>query len=746
MIFKLNSLSIRALFFCLLGHLSYAQSNIRMRIPVTKDNKILQMPLTGGLNAPQFSSVDLNGDGRMDLYAFDRAGDVHLTFMYENGQYVPAFDYANHFPPTQHWVLLRDFNGDSIQDLFAFSDIPGIAGIMAYTGYYERDTLKFDRINLNTSTGFNVIHTTLRTGGSVPLFVSTIDYPDLNDIDCDGDLDVLTFNVAGGIVEFHQNLSVERGFGQDSLLFRLEEPCWGGFFESGIDEIIDLSTVAGQCVTNFWPGDRIEPRHAGSTVLSLDMNNDGAKELLLGDISFNNLVLLRNAGNCQEAWMNDQTSFFPNNSVAANIPIFPAAFHLDINQDGNKDLLGAPNAILGAEDREVVWYYENEGTNANPQFEFRQRDFLVEEMLDFGSGANPEFIDINQDGLLDLIVGNTASFDPNGSTIGRLAYLENRGDVDNPAFVLVDLDYLDLSRLGQRELVPAFGDLNGDQFPDLFIGTEAGTIVFFEHLGNSSGVIQFAAPQVDFQGIDVGTNAAPELLDVDQDQLPDLVIGERDGNLNLFKNEGTLNEPKFSSEPTDNFWGGVDTRNAERFALSGESKPKFVRTNGGEQFIVCGTMESGLLVYDFVADTDLFSLNQTALNLINEGGNTSVDFGDINGDGLYEIVVGNRRGGLGLFTSTFEALDPKTSTSSVRKSTEEFIYPNPAADQIYLNSVFKDGLIQMYNQNGQLLNQYSFKGMEEKSTISISNIPNGIYILKIKSRTIEYYQKLIIQR
>ena len=37
----------------------------------------------GGLDAPQFSATDLNRDGAMDLYVFDRVGNVSIPMIYD---------------------------------------------------------------------------------------------------------------------------------------------------------------------------------------------------------------------------------------------------------------------------------------------------------------------------------------------------------------------------------------------------------------------------------------------------------------------------------------------------------------------------------------------------------------------------------------------------------------------------------------------------------------------------------------
>lgn len=50
-------------------------------IPVARNGITLREPWVGGVNAPQFSGCDLNGDGIKDLFVFDREGGVVLTYL-----------------------------------------------------------------------------------------------------------------------------------------------------------------------------------------------------------------------------------------------------------------------------------------------------------------------------------------------------------------------------------------------------------------------------------------------------------------------------------------------------------------------------------------------------------------------------------------------------------------------------------------------------------------------------------------
>ena len=44
------------------------------------DGSPMAHPFTGGLTAPQWSPIDLDGDGDEDLFAFDRDGNRVLAF------------------------------------------------------------------------------------------------------------------------------------------------------------------------------------------------------------------------------------------------------------------------------------------------------------------------------------------------------------------------------------------------------------------------------------------------------------------------------------------------------------------------------------------------------------------------------------------------------------------------------------------------------------------------------------------
>ncbi|MBK6948742.1 MAG: VCBS repeat-containing protein [Haliscomenobacter sp.] len=539
---------------------SFAQELLPMVVPVVKSGRMLSNPWVGGFNTPQLAAVDLNRDGLDDLYVFDREGNVQSAFLTvsKNGKKQYEFNpgYTAKFPELENWVLPRDYNGDNIPDLFAYSDILGIDGISVYSGEYKGDTLAFKRFPFRGPFGL----APFPLNGSVltPIYVSKVDLPAVDDIDCDGDIDLLTFNLAGGYAELFQNQSVERGYGLDSLVFTLQNNCWGGFYESGLTEKVDLAPAPGACFRSGFDDLVVNYRHAGSTSLTLDMDGDGDKELILGDVSYNNLNYLRNGGSCKVAWMDQQDNQFPSSDTPVDLPLFPAAFSLDLDFDGAKDLAVSPSSRFGSENYHAIWFYKNIGTASKPAFRLQQKDFLIDQMIDLGTGANPTLADVNGDGLFDLVVGNQSLFSDGADRNSSLALYLNVGSATEPVFEWTSSDWLNFSPLEGNSFgfCPSFGDLDPDGDLDLVVGEEAGRLLFAENVGGAGKAMQFGPVVIGYQNIDVGLASVPQVVDLDGDGLPDLVIGERSGNVNFYRNIGSKGNPAFETIPSNAFFRG----------------------------------------------------------------------------------------------------------------------------------------------------------------------------------------------
>ena len=753
---KLNKVNFIAIFlFIFLPTFLFSQSNNRRIIPFNAYGKDLKHPTTGGLNAPQFSTGDLNNDGIEDLYIFDRAGFVHLTFLNEGNanasSYQFAPEYAKNFPDVDNFVKLRDFDDDGIMDLFAGSVRVGTPGMSVFKGRYENNELVFDLLK-------DVIEYPNTING-LPnnLNVLNIDIPEIIDVDCDGDMDILNFGTGGGYISFFKNQSIEKGFGRDSLLFTLEDNCWGGFYETGFAADILLPSEPGDCANNIIGNDEDEKgteKHAGSTILCFDENNEGLLEVVLGDVSTQSLTRIVNAGDCSEAFMDEVDSKYPSYDVSADIITFVAAFYLDVDNDGNKDLLASPNSTNAAEDDEVVWFYKNINNNEFPTFQFQAKDFLVGEMVDFGSGTNPTFVDYNADGLMDLVVGTQGYFLPYGDRDPRLFLFENVGTLTSPSYELINDDWLNTADFFGGSTVywaVTFGDLDGDGDDDLLLGEQEGILVYAENIAGPNNTMEFGQFQAGYMGIDVGRFSKPTIYDLNQDGLNDIIIGEKNGKLNYFQNVGTLMDPAFISDPltapnTDSL-GLVNT--TEPGFISGHSSPVFQEING-ELFLFSSSHSGRIKVYNNITDNLYGTFNKIydQYGQFKEGTNTHVTIAEIDGDGYFELIIGNLRGGLAAYNTIFEA--PPTmgvNTEQVLKNPVQFnVFPNPVRDilNIELEKNSNESVnIYLYNALQQRVLHKNFTN--QQIAISVKDLPSGVYFLEIQQGSATGIQKIVIR-
>ena len=291
----------------------------------------------------------------------------------------------------QGWVLTADYNLDGKFDIFtAHQD-----GILVYTNVSDpANGLAFELFQ-----GPNPIRSTIPGSNQQIIEVLEIDIPVIVDMDNDGDLDILAFNTLGTLIDYHKNLSIETFGHSDSLTFILEESCWGHIMEDDVDFTISTGVFCKNGVVSGGGG-----LHAGSSMLALDMDGDGDKELALGDIGSSGMLLLTNGGDQDHADVSAVSSSFPASNVI-NLDIFPAAYHLDLNNDGVRDLIISPNSPLNAENVSVGWYYSNNGNDSVPSFSFFRDNLFVDEMVDVGTNSSPYLFDYDQDGKTDLLIG-----------------------------------------------------------------------------------------------------------------------------------------------------------------------------------------------------------------------------------------------------------------------------------------------------------------------------------------------------
>lgn len=722
-------------------------------------------PLTGGMNACQFSAIDLNNDGIKDLFVFDKHGDRVLTFI-NNGtpdsvDYVYAPQYELAFPQMHAWATLVDYNNDGKEDIFTYTT----GGIRVFKNV-SNGSLQFQLAKDPILSYYGSTYTNI--------FCLTETFPAIADIDGDGDIDILNYWVLGEFVNYNKNYSMEDYGVPDSLDFKMVENSWGCFAESPYSNQITLDTCTpGKSLLNK---SDTPPKHTGSTLLATDLNGDGIQDLIVGNVGYPNLIKLTNNGTLTTAHISTQDTLFPSNTLPVNLWSFALPSYIDINNDGKKDILIStfdPNEYL-AETYKSVWLYKNIGTNSSPVFKYVKEDFLQDEMIDVGTGAYPVFFDYDNDGLKDLFIGNMGYRDTSYTQAGysiskftsKIALFKNIGTASNPQFKLITRDFANVSALNILGAYPTFGDINGDGKAEMIVGSADGSLYLYVNNAPTGSTPNFVLSQSNYQGINVGSYAAPQLFDLNKDGLLDLIIGNRGtiwkdslgniitmkGNLFYYKNTGTAANPVFTLV-TDSL-GGIDVTNFD-VSNYGYSTPCFFRTATNETRLFVGNNEGKVIYYKnidnnlngnfTIADTLSF-IDNTTRYIIDEGNRSGVAVADINNDGYLDIMVGNQAGGIAFYkgaalntgiTPTHDIVDNKLS-----------VYPNPAKDMIHVNYECFDNThittVEVMDITGR--NVLKTDNINRNNlTINISSLNKGSYICKVTFSNSATTNKILIK-
>ncbi|PKR80984.1 hypothetical protein CW751_07405 [Brumimicrobium salinarum] len=713
-------------------------------IPVEIGNDQLKFPWSGGINHAQFSTIDYDFDGLNDLFIFDRSGNQIMLFktIEENGDYTYKYIHnaASLFPEDLRYrVQLIDYNGDDKVDLFTY----GIGGIKVYknTGNLI-DGLQWEVVK-------EVLKSEMPNGSFSNLFVSSVDIPALYDVDGDGDLDILTFNIGGQRIEYHKNTSVENYASTDSLIFKLENECWGKFIESDVSNSIDLNSNFGPCANNGLNIPEVTPRHSGSTVLAINLNNDNYLDLILGDVSHRNITALFNdtLHANPNAVMDSLDINFPSNTTPVDIPIFPANFYLDVNHDSIKDLIVTTNASGSSENKESVWYYKNNGTNEVPNFVFSEKGFLQNQMIENGKGALPVLVDLNNDGLKDLLIGTYFQYLDPADKISKIQCYLNTGTSSEPKFKFITDDWLSLSNSGYAlRMHPTFGDLNNNAKQEMILGRADGLLSLYKKTG--PGIQDYSLEEItlkDYMGevIDVGQYASPQLFDITNNGRLDLVIGKKTAGLVYYENIGTKNQYSFKWVTDD--LGAIDMGNI--YQTDNYSTPHFVRHEDSLHLFVGNQIGNihyfSNLDQDIIDDNPFVAASKNFAN-INTGGFSSPFVSQLTDDGRYHLFVGTDLGGLWAFVADKDSEPALKLTKQDTAEKQILVFPNPSKNGIIniKTPALKKLQLKVLNSLGQVIITKELN--QPLNKIDLSTYRNGVYTLLFISDSGDFTSKKVI--
>ena len=698
--------------------------------PVVLDEVPLSNPWVGGFTAPQWSAFDADLDGDDDLFAFDRDGSRVLMFERIPGEDLTLrWDWTEGWPDMVDWCLLRDYNCDGKPDIFT-SHQNGIRVFTNTTQPGEGPSFNPEPVTLFAT--FDLIGS---DPSDLPVICLGMDLPAIMDHDDDGDLDIITFTETAS--------TLYRFEGQSPCGLDLEctNRCYGMLAEAAENNALFIGDDF-ECSFNVEnPGMVVSDMsrtglHAGGALTSLQLEPGGPKDLIISDVTYPEalaVVLEVGPSSLDSATYVDPT--FPSNlygDQAVNLARFPAAFHLDVDQDGVRDLLFSPNTPLETNDDESVHFFRNTGTEDEPAWQFITDTYLQDGMIDLGRGAYPSFHDFDGDGLLDLAVANKERYEGVDQTPAAVAVFRNAGTATDPQFDLVDLDWIALADFQIESPYPAFGDLDGDGDLDVLVGDELGRIHEFTNVAPAGAWPEFTLTALSIpedgsgEAIDVGQFATPQLHDMDGDGDLDMVVGEKNGTLTLFERTSVGSWSKYVSPIHGENWGNILVDNL--LGINGYSVPALTPTSEGLRVFVAnetGTVQDFGLASDNW-DAELLEVNDAVFGG-REGFRCAAAIADVDNDGFLDALVGIQNGGLLSYSSS---TDTVIVDAGFLPAWEWQLMPNPGRDAFRWRSAQPwSGELTAWSVTGKKVGHVVVQGQRE-GAMETSGWAPGTYVIR----------------
>jgi len=482
----------------------------------------------GGLNWTHPALGDLDDDGDLDMLVGERSGTL-LLYRNTGSPSVPGWQYESRNYAgvnSGNWAYpaLADVNNDGALDLFV--------GL----GNGEVD------VYYNQGTAGNPIwpaspQETLIAGPSAA--------PALADLDNDDDLDLLVGDEGGRLIFFQNNGNINEAdwaVGVDSY-GGISESCGNlspSFINLNDNARLDLLLGCGTHLVGYAQGGpannptwtRTTEGYPGLEVSSAlspglgDWDDDGDLDLVTGE-HWGNRLFFRNRLDELSADWEEIEIVFPFDLDGDSAPALA-----DFWNDDN-----IPDLLVGQVHGNVM-RYDNAGTIAEP--DWSMTDTVVTLPWTDHPHAFPALGDLNDDGLVDLLVGEGGW---GGEGLGgTLHFYENKGSAAAPNWTDVITNYAGINVDGWS--TPVLIDIDNDADLDLFVGNEEGYVSFFKNTTDNPQEPEWAAPAV-VTGIDFGTYAAPAFFDLDQDGDLDMLVGLGDGTLTHLENVGDASAPEW---------------------------------------------------------------------------------------------------------------------------------------------------------------------------------------------------------
>ncbi|MCZ8280011.1 MAG: FG-GAP-like repeat-containing protein, partial [Acetobacteraceae bacterium] len=335
----------------------------------------------------------------------------------------------------------------------------------------------------------------------------------------------------------------------------------------------------------------------------VDLDADGRLDLVLGAAD-GTLLAWRNTGSGFTALTGTANPFNGIDVGSNSTPSF-----VDLDSDGRLDL------VSGAGSRTLL-AWRNTGTATAPIFTALTGTANPFDRIDPGGFNAPSFVDLDGDGLLDLV---------SGEFNGTLRAWRNTGS----GFTALTGTANPFDGIGVGQLSkPSFVDLDGDGRLDLVSGAGGGTLRAWRN--TDSGFTALTGTANPFNGFQAFNRNTPSFVDLDGDGRLDLALGGHNGTLLAWRN----------TTPLPSITVSVTAENDPPIVTSGAAA-SFAENGTGTAYQAVGSDPEGTTMSWSLggADQALFNINATtgAVTFV-----TAPNFeepGDAGGDNVYDITV-----------------------------------------------------------------------------------------------------------
>lgn len=652
---------------------------------VEVNDVLLTSPFAGGINSAQIGTIDLTGDGVEEWVTWDINSRQLLVFRKEGEKFIHLSELTYAFPTDiSGFLVLADFDGDGKKDLFTSTAL----GIKAYK---------------NTSTGnqisWEVAQNFLKLDGSGNIQTNNLDTPLIQDLDGDGDLDLVIFNFAGGdYMEFYKNTSLERKGTADIDGFAFGVNHWGGFEFCGCGDISFGKTCEGQDLNSRKANDENDRiLHAGGhSILYEDFDGDGIDDLVLGRDECNILYFLPNSGTSSEPIFTSFTNNLPN---YGDFPDFPL-FH--IGQLIEEDFIVSLNTSEASSNFGIDFANSIVKIDAQGNTDF---EFLQNQMIDLGENTKPFHIGSSANGNL-VIISNRLK---NGEVIAT----ESIFSLESEKFIYVDIFNESLENLKLVDAQKLYYRDKENRAHQLITG--------ISRQGSIPTQLLFEIENLEYQPITL-IGYTPQRGDYLQffyyNNEDHMLVASQNGSLDLF----TVDFSNYTASLLESDFLGFADNPANRnlsVAVVDKGNPDLytVDQNGVmskiEDFMQSATVSEVLIqIGDQYFPTRL-------------GRNTWITTVAETFKGTTDLILGTRAGGLIYLTSTAES-NPNEDEYQI------IVYPNPSQGPIKVLTN-KSSTGTLINSLGQeLLSEINIPANTEVE-IQASFLTPGLYILIFES-------------